>query len=74
MKDKKMKKDASMEAKMEALKELREMASKAMSDDMDELQKVSVMAPDKEGLEEGLEKAREMLGKKLKDDEDEDEE
>lgn len=64
------KKDKAKMAKMEALKELHGMASKAMSDDMDELQKVSVMAKDKDGLSEGLEKAQELLRKKSEEDEE----
>ena len=61
--------DKSKEAKMSALKELHEMASKAMEDDMDSMKKVTVASKDDEGLEAGLEKAKEML-KKKDDDED----
>lgn len=60
------------EAKMSVLKELRKMASEMMGGDfkkgMDEhmagMQKVSVAAPDKEGLKKGLDKAEELLDKK----------
>lgn len=51
-------------AKMDVLKELLEMASAAMGskvkDGMDEMRKVSVMAPDKESLAEGLDLAKDM--------------
>jgi hypothetical protein len=63
--------DMKKSAKMSALKDLHSMVSKAMSDDMENMQKVSVMAEDDEGLMEGLEKAEELLEKKKKD-EDED--
>lgn len=53
-----------MEAKMDVLRELLQMAQSAMGDKvkggMDEMQKVSVMAPDSESLEAGLEMAKEV--------------
>jgi hypothetical protein len=52
-------------AKLEVLKELIEAAQAEMGhrfkNGMDEMQKVSVMAPDKESLQEGLEKAQEVV-------------
>lgn len=57
--------DEAKEAKMEVLMELLQMAQDAMGSQvksgMDEMQKVSVMAPDKESLSEGLEMAQEVL-------------
>lgn len=54
-----------IQAKMDVLMELMDMAKQALGSKvksgMDEMQKVSVMAPDKEGLEEGLDKAQEIL-------------
>jgi hypothetical protein len=52
-------------AMLEVLKEIRDMASGLMQDDIKSkgLKKVSVAADSKEGLEEGLDKAKEMLGK-----------
>lgn len=59
--------DEEAQAKMDVLQELMEMAHQAMGskvkNGMDEMKKVSVMAPDKEGLEEGLEKAQELVEK-----------
>jgi hypothetical protein len=53
-------------AKEEVLQELIEMMQNVRADrlksGMDEMQKVSVMAPDKEHLSEGLDKAKELLG------------
>ena len=49
------------EAKMSVLKEIADMASQAMADDVKGLKQVTVAAPDKEGLEKGLEKAQEMV-------------
>lgn len=57
-------------AKMKVLKDMHKWASNKMSDDMGELQKVTVAAKDKKGLKAGLEKAEEIIGKK-KDEEDE---
>lgn len=62
--------DKKKSAKMNALKELHKMASDQMSDDMGDLQKVTVAAKDKKGLKAGLEKAEEIISKK-KDKEDE---
>lgn len=94
--------DPKTEAKLEVLKELKEMAMEAMGEDMsrykdmdmeDEMmdcempegmEKVTVAAPDKEGLMEGLDKAEDLLEempedmadmlkkKKKKDEEEED--
>lgn len=54
-----------IQAKMDVLMELMQMAREAMGSKvksgMDEMNKVSVMAPDKEGLEEGLDKAKELM-------------
>ncbi len=53
-----------MQAKMDVLHELLQMAHEAMGGKvkhgMDEMQKVSVMAPDKQSLEKGLDKAKEI--------------
>ncbi len=53
-----------MQAKMDVIQELLDMAHEAMAGKvkggMDEMQKVSVMAPDKESLSEGLELAQEI--------------
>lgn len=65
----------------EAKKEVLKMLKKMMRDDSygkmgEGIQKVTVMAPDKEGLKEGLSKAEEILQKRLsimEDDEYEDE-
>lgn len=58
--------DTGRSAKMDVLKELIGMASgsagRSIADDLGEMQKVTVAAPDKEGLEEGLKKAEEILG------------
>lgn len=56
-----MKKDGKKMAKMKVLKDMHKMASDMMGGDM---QKVSVMAKDKKGLEAGLEKAKDLLKKK----------
>ena len=57
-----------LEAKMEVLRQLHEMASELLAGEMDGpmpgMEKVEVMAPDEEGLEEGLEKAQELMKKK----------
>lgn len=54
-----MKKDA----KLKALKELRTLMSSMMGDDVKNgmMKKVTVAAPDKEGLEQGLLKAKHMV-------------
>ena len=49
------------EAKLKALKALKKMASDMESDDIKGIRKVTVAAPDKEGLEKGLEKAKEIV-------------
>lgn len=84
---KKMEKEGGMEpkakeAKMELLKELRDMASGMMKEDLDGhlsgLKKVTVASDSQEGLKEGLEKAEDIVEKKpempsLEMDEDESE-
>ena len=66
-KDKSKMSEQEVQAKMDVLMELMEMAKEALGSKvksgMDEMQKVSVSAPDKEGLEEGLEKAQELVEK-----------
>lgn len=47
--------------KMAALSDLRDMASKMMGSDLEELKKVTVAAKDKKGLKAGLKKAGEMV-------------
>lgn len=50
------------EAKLSAIKALRDFASEMMGDDIKgKLTKVTVAAKDQEGLKKGLEKAKEML-------------
>lgn len=53
-----------IQAKMEVLQELMEMCQQKMGNDvksgMDEMQKVTVAAPDKDSLLQGLEKAQEI--------------
>lgn len=55
-----------MQAKMDVIKELLEMAQSAMAGKvkggMDEMQKVSIMAPDQESLTEGLDAAKDIVG------------
>jgi len=71
-----------LKAKMDVLKELMEMADESETAGlMDDMQKVTVAAPDKESLVEGLEKAEEvvegdmpMMDPMMEDEEDEDEE
>ena len=57
-----------LEAKMEVLKQLHQMASELLSGEMDQpmddMEKVEVMASDEEGLEAGLEKAQELMRKR----------
>lgn len=56
--------DKDVQAKLEVLKELIEMADgKEGQDYKDGLDKVTVAAPDKQGLKEGLKKAQDMLEK-----------
>lgn len=68
--DKKESKDMSdreIQAKMEVLQELMEMLQdqqgNSVKSGLDEMQKVTVAAPSKEGLAEGLEKAEELVEK-----------
>lgn len=55
-----------IQAKMDVIKELLDMAQQAMGNDvkggMDEMHKVSVMAPDQQGLEAGLDVAKNVAG------------
>ncbi len=71
---KKAKKSPSMDSKMEVLKELQDMLSGVMGEDLSELKKVTVAAKDKKGLKAGLEKAEEMLGSESEEDMDEEDE
>jgi hypothetical protein len=52
---------AEKKAKMDVVKDLKDLASSAMSDKMDGLKKVSVMSNSKEGLKHGLEKAGQIV-------------
>jgi hypothetical protein len=59
--------DSDLESKMEVLKQLHEMMSDILGgdlDEMDEMEKVEIMAPDQEGLEEGLSMAQDFMKKK----------
>lgn len=49
------------EAKLNAIKGMKKMAGDMMSDDMKAMQKVTVAAPDAEGLKMGLEKAEDVV-------------
>lgn len=49
------------DAKMGILKEISDMASQSMGNDVKGLKKVSVMSNDKAGLAEGLDKARDLV-------------
>jgi hypothetical protein len=49
------------DAKLAAIKGMRKMAGDMMADDMKSMKKVTVAAPDQEGLEAGLEKAKEVV-------------
>lgn len=57
--------DMEIQAKMEVLKELLELAQassgKHVMDGMEGMQQLTVAAPDKEGLMEGMEKAEEIV-------------
>ena len=59
------KEDIEMMAKRKAAEELRDLARKLMGDrvmsDMDEMQKVTVAAPDQESLEKGLSLAEDVV-------------
>lgn len=70
--------DAHDKAKLEVLEELRDMAMSMMGDKvksklspLEEMKKVTVAAPDQEGLEEGLEAAQELVPE-IESEEDED--
>lgn len=52
---------AEQKAKGDVLSDLHGQASDAMGDKLMQMKKVSVMSPDKQGLEEGLDKAKELL-------------
>lgn len=54
-------------AKSDVLSKLRGEASEMMGSKLDGLKKVSVAAPDKDGLEAGLSKAKELLGEMPED-------
>ena|ERR1700722_55600 len=54
--------DLEKHARMSVLKDARDMAAGAMGQRLHGLKKVSVMAPDKEGLSKGLDKAKELIG------------
>ena len=56
-------KEDKMSSKLKVLRELRGMANEAIGSDLPSLKKVTVAAPDKEGLEAGLEKAEELVEK-----------
>jgi rRNA maturation endonuclease Nob1 len=49
-------------AKLGVLKEIKDMASKKMGEDVAGLKKVTVAAPDEKSLEEGLDKAKDLVG------------
>jgi len=54
--------ESKMSAKMDVLKELRDLAAGQAGESVKKgMQEVSVMAPDKEGLKEGLEMAEEVV-------------
>ncbi len=59
--------DPEREAKMNVVKDMRQMASSAMADGLKGLKKVSVAADSKEGLQEGLDKAKQILSSKEHD-------
>lgn len=69
-----MKKDMKNEAKRESLKALKKMMMEDMGAPVGEklkgMQKVTVAAPDAEGLEEGLSMAEKILKKRLGDSEE----
>lgn len=56
-------------AKSDVLAKLRGEASDSMGEKLNGLKKVSVAAPDEEGLKAGLDKAKELLGEDQEDDE-----
>ncbi len=49
------------EAKLSAIKGMKKMAGDMMADDMKSMKKVTVAAPDAEGLKMGLEKAEDVV-------------
>lgn len=51
------------QSKMQVLKDLHDEMSKMMAGDLHGLKKVTVAAPDQEGLQEGLAKAQDLMGK-----------
>ena len=55
-----------IEAKMEVLRELHQMMTDVLGQDLNqpEMEKVEVMAEDEEGLEEGLDMAKDLMKKK----------
>lgn len=73
-KDDKMSPDE-VQAKMDVIKELLGMADEHMGSKvksgLDDMQKVSVMAPDSESLEAGLDKAQDLVGAMPEDEDDE---
>jgi hypothetical protein len=50
------------DAKLSAIKNMRKMAGDMMADDMQNMKKVTVAAPDEASLKKGLEKAKEVVG------------
>lgn len=50
------------DAKMGVLKDLHKMASDSMANKLNNFKKVTVAAPDQEGLEHGLDKAKQIVG------------
>lgn len=56
--------DSYKSAKMSVLKDLHKVMGNMMGDDVKGLQKVTVAAPDSDGLKAGLEKAEDLLGDK----------
>ena len=63
MKGKEKLSENSKKAKTSVIEAMRDMASKAMGDKLHGLKKVTVAAPDEEGLSKGLETAHELVGK-----------
>lgn len=49
------------DAKLDVLKQIRDLAAGEMGEDVKGLKKVTVAAPDSEGLEKGLEKAKDIV-------------
>jgi len=69
--------DMEKDAKLSALRELRDIVSKAMGNGMkskmDGVQKVTVASDDKDGLVKGLEKAKDMMKEMPSNDKEEEE-